>query len=188
MVSKLTGGLDGLAKQRKVEVVHGVARFASAHSLRVGDREITFENCIIAAGSQAATLPGLPDDPRIIDSTGALAPDGVPGRLLVIGGGIIGLEMACVYDALGAKVTVVELLDQLMFGADPDLVRPLAKRIGSRYQDVLLGSRVEGITAQKNGSRCRSATRDRGSSTRCWSRSGGCPTATRSTPPPPASR
>ncbi|HZE06495.1 MAG TPA: dihydrolipoyl dehydrogenase [Solirubrobacteraceae bacterium] len=151
VVDRLTGGLSGLAKQRKVEVVQGVGRFTGPSSLTVGDREITFENCIIAAGSQSATLPGLPEDERIIDSTGALSPSSVPGRLLVIGGGIIGLEMACVYDALGAKVTVVEMLDQLIPGADPDLVRPLARRIGARYQDVLTGTRVQSIRAQKNG-------------------------------------
>jgi dihydrolipoamide dehydrogenase len=151
VVERLTGGLDGLAKQRKVEVVHGSAVFTGPSTLRVGDREISFENCIIAAGSQAATIPGLPDDPRVVDSTGALSPGSVPGRLLVIGGGIIGLEMACVYDALGAKVTVVEMLEQLMTGADPDLVRVLAKRIGARYEDVLTGTRVESVKAQKNG-------------------------------------
>ncbi len=151
VVDRLTGGLGGLAKQRKVEVVHGSATFTGPSTLTVGDREISFENCIIAAGSQAATIPGLPDDPRVIDSTGALSPSSVPGRLLVIGGGIIGLEMACVYDALGSKVTVVEMLDQLMTGADPDLVRVLAKRIGARYEDVLTGTRVESVKAQKNG-------------------------------------
>ena len=151
VVERLTGGLGGLAKQRKVEVVHGSATFTGPSTLRVGDREITFENCIIAAGSQAATIPGLPDDPRVIDSTDALSPSEIPGRLLVVGGGIIGLEMACVYDALGAKVTVVEMLDQLMTGADPDLVRVLAKRIGARYEDVLTGTRVESVKAQKNG-------------------------------------
>jgi dihydrolipoamide dehydrogenase len=151
VVERLTGGLGGLAKQRKVEVVHGSATFSGPSTLRVGDREISFENCIIAAGSQAATIPGLPDDPRVIDSTDALSPPDIPGRLLVIGGGIIGLEMACVYDALGAKVTVVEMLDQLMTGADPDLVRVLAKRIGARYEDVLTGTRVESVKAQKNG-------------------------------------
>jgi dihydrolipoamide dehydrogenase len=151
VVNQLTDGLAGLAQRRKVEVVHGSAHFVSPTALVVGDREITFENCIIAAGSQAASIPDLPDDPRIIDSTGALSPSALPGRLLVIGGGIIGLEMACLYDALGAKVTVVEMLDHLLTGADPDLVRPLAKRIGARYEDVLLGSRIEGLRAQKNG-------------------------------------
>ncbi len=151
VVQKLTGGLVTLAKQRKVEVVRGVGRFTGPHSLSVGEREITFEHCIIAAGSQAASVPGLPADPRIIDSTGALSPASVPGRLLVIGGGIIGLEMACVYDALGSRVTVVEMLDQLMTGCDADLVRPLAKRIGARYEDVFTGARVAGVKAQKNG-------------------------------------
>ncbi len=151
VVEQLTGGLAVLAKQRKVEVVRGTGRFSGPHSLSVGEREIGFENAIIAAGSQAATVPGLPADERIIDSTGALSPASVPGRLLVIGGGIIGLEMACVYDALGAKVTVVEMLDQLMTGCDPDLVRPLAKRIGSRYQDIFLSTRVTGAKSQKNG-------------------------------------
>jgi dihydrolipoamide dehydrogenase len=153
VVDRLTGGVEQLAKQRKVEVIHGEAEFVSPTALRVGDREVSFENCIIAAGSESATIPGLPDDPRVIDSTGALSPSEVPKRLLVIGGGIIGMEMACVYDALGAKVTVVEMLDQLIPGADADLVRPLAKRIGARYTDVLLGARVEGVRAQKNGLR-----------------------------------
>jgi dihydrolipoamide dehydrogenase len=151
VVEGLTGGLGGLAKQRKVDVIHGSATFVDGSTLRVGDRDVTFEHCIIAAGSQAATIPNLPDDPRIIDSTGALSPDEIPKRLLVIGGGIIGLEMACVYDALGSKVTVVEMLPQLMTGADPDIVRPLAKRIGSRYEAVLLDTRVEEVRAQKNG-------------------------------------
>jgi dihydrolipoamide dehydrogenase len=151
VVDRLTGGLVGLAKQRKVEVVHGSATFSGPHALVVGDREITFENCIIAAGSQAARIPGLPEDPRIIDSTGALSPSEIPKRLLVVGGGIIGLEMACVYDALGAKVTVVEMLDHLLTGCDPDIVRPLAKRIGARYEDVLLKNLVAEVRAQKNG-------------------------------------
>jgi dihydrolipoamide dehydrogenase len=151
VVDRLTDGLAGLAKQRRVEVIHGVGRLTGPSSLSVGDREITFQNCIIAAGSQAATIPGLPEDERIIDSTGALSPASIPGRLLVVGGGIIGLEMACVYDALGAKVTVVEMLDHLLAGCDPDLVRPLAKRIGGRYEDVLLKTRVAAIKAQKNG-------------------------------------
>jgi dihydrolipoamide dehydrogenase len=151
VVDKLTGGLVGLAKRREVEVIHGVGKLTGPTSLTVGEREITFENLIIAAGSQAAKIPGLPDDERIIDSTGALSPSSIPGRLLVIGGGIIGLEMACVYDALGAKVTVVEMLDHLLTGCDSDLVRVLAKRIGARYEDVLLSSKAESIKAQKNG-------------------------------------
>lgn len=151
VVDKLTGGLVGLAKRRDVEVIHGVGKLIGANSLAVGDREVTFDNLIIAAGSQPATIPGLPDDERIIDSTGALSPASIPGRLLVIGGGIIGLEMACVYDALGAKVTVVEMLDHLLTGCDSDLVRVLSKRIGGRYEDVLLSTKAESIKPQKNG-------------------------------------
>lgn len=151
VVDKLTGGLAGLARQREVEVIHGVARFEGPNALRVADRTVTFENCIIAAGSQAAELPDLPDDPRIIDSTGALAPDQLPQRLLVIGGGIIGLEMATVYDALGSKVTVVELLDQLIPGCDPDLVKPLQQRISKRYEDIRLETKVVSVEAQKSG-------------------------------------
>jgi dihydrolipoamide dehydrogenase len=151
VVDRLTGGLSQLAKQRKVEVIHGEGRFTGANALQVGEREVSFASCIIAAGSEAARIPGLPDDPRVIDSTGALSPDEIPGKLLVIGGGIIGLEMACVYDALGTTVTVVEMMDQLIPGTDPDLIRPLAKRIGERYGDVLLGTRVDAVRAQKNG-------------------------------------
>ncbi len=151
VVDRLTGGLVGLAERRDVEVIHGVGKLTGANSLAVDDREITFENCIIAAGSQAARIPGLPEDERIVDSTGALSPSSIPDRLLVIGGGIIGLEMACVYDALGAKVTVVEMLDHLLTGCDPDLVRVLSKRIGGRYQDVLLSTKAESVKAQKNG-------------------------------------
>jgi dihydrolipoamide dehydrogenase len=151
VVARLTGGLTGLARQRRVEVIHGVGRFTGPSTLAVGDRQITFANAIIAAGSQAATIPGLPDDPRVIDSTGALSPQEIPRRLLVIGGGIIGLEMATVYDALGSEVTVVEMLDQLIPGADIDLVKPLAKRIGARYEEVLTSTRVEGVTAHEQG-------------------------------------
>jgi dihydrolipoamide dehydrogenase len=151
VVDRLTGGLGQLAKQRSVEVIRGDARLLGPHSLQVGEREVTFENCIIAAGSESARIPGLPDDPRVIDSTGALSPDSIPERMLVIGGGIIGLEMACVYLSLGTKVTVVEMLDQLIAGADPDLVKPLAKRLSDRGVEILLGRRVEGVRAQKNG-------------------------------------
>ncbi len=129
VVGKLTGGLAGLAKQRKVEVVTGVASLTGPNTVQVGDRAITFDNCIIAAGSEAASIPAIPDDPRIFSSTGALELPQVPKRLLVVGCGIIGLEMATVYDALGSKVTMVELLDQLIPGCDPDLVKPLHKRI-----------------------------------------------------------
>jgi dihydrolipoamide dehydrogenase len=151
VVTKLTGGLGGMAKQRKVEVVTGEAQFTGKNSVKVGDREISFDNCIIAAGSEPVKLPFIPDDPRVIDSTGALSPEELPKRLLVLGGGIIGLEMATVYDALGTKVTVVEMMDQLIPGCDPDLVRPLRKRIESRYEAVLTGVQVTAVKAQKNG-------------------------------------
>ncbi|MDQ6835099.1 MAG: dihydrolipoyl dehydrogenase, partial [Actinomycetota bacterium] len=151
VVLTLTGGLATLAKQRQVEVIRGPGYFTGPHSLSVGEREISFEHCVIAAGSRAAMIPGLPEDPRILDSTGALSPATLPGQLLVIGGGIIGLEMACVYDALGTKVTVVEMLDQLMTGCDPDLVKPLAKRIASRYEGIHLGARVAGVRAREDG-------------------------------------
>ena len=151
VVAKLTGGLAGLARQRKVEVLTGVGRFAGPNLLAVGEETVSFEHCIIAAGSQAATLPGLPEDPRIVDSTGALSLAEIPERLLVIGCGIIGLEMATVYDALGSKVTLVEVLDALIPGCDPDLVRPLQKRIAKRYEEIMLSTRVAGITAQKKG-------------------------------------
>ncbi len=157
VVRKLTDGLAGLAKKRGVRVVRGTGRFTSPHELAVegpdGGQTLAFSSCIIAAGSQPARIPGLPDDPRVMDSTGALALDEVPGRLLVIGGGIIGLEMATVYDALGARVTVVEMLDQLIPGCDPDLVAPLAKRIGRRYDAIHLGTRVAGVEAGDDGLR-----------------------------------
>jgi dihydrolipoamide dehydrogenase len=151
VVARLTSGLDGLARQRKVEVVHGTAEFTGPHELRVGDRTISFANCIIAVGSTAATLPGLPDDERIVDSTGALAFSEVPKRLLVVGCGIIGLEMACVWDALGSKVTMVELCDQLIPGCDTDLLRPLQKRITPRYEAIHLSTKVGQIKQQKSG-------------------------------------
>jgi len=157
VVAKLTGGLRVLARQRKVEVVRGAARFVGAHELEVlgasGPLRIRFEQCIIAAGSEAARLPGLPDDPRILDSSDALEVPDFAGGLLVIGGGIIGLEMACVYDALGARVSVVELTAQLMPGCDPDLVRPLERRIRSRYQQILLSTQVSGVERQAEGLR-----------------------------------
>ena len=153
VVDKLTGGLGGMAKQRKVEVVTGVAKFTGPKSVAVDGREIKFDSCIIAAGSSSVKLPFLPDDPRIIDSTGALSPDDVPGRFLVIGGGIIGLEMATVYHALGAKVTVVEMLDQLIPGADADLIRPLHSRVKERYAGILLSTQVTAVKASKSGLR-----------------------------------
>ena len=152
VVSKLTGGLDGLAKRRKVEVVHGRARFTGPNAIDVDGKAIEFTHCIVAVGSTPADLPFLPeDDPRVMDSTGALEIEEVPERLLVIGGGIIGLEMATVYDALGAKVTVVELTDQLIPGCDPDLVKPLHKRIAGRYEAIHLGVGVKDVKAQDDG-------------------------------------
>ena len=156
VVRRLTGGISGLAKQRKVSVVTGVARFVDAHHLEVsapaGKKQIVkFDQCIIAAGSQAVKLPFIPDDPRVIDSTGALELGDVPGHMLVIGGGIIGMEMAQVYSALGAKITVVEMLGQLMTGADPDLVRPFARRMEKRYEKIMLKTRVTRVEAQKDG-------------------------------------
>jgi len=155
VVAKLTGGLKVLAKQRKVEVLRGSGRFVSPNVLEVmgasGSERIRFEQCIIAAGSEALRLPGLPDDPRIIDSTGALELPEFSGALLVIGGGIVGLEMACVYDALGTRVSVVELTSQLMPGCDADLVRPLEKRIRARYQEILLSTKVAGVVAEPAG-------------------------------------
>jgi len=156
VVGRLTKGLSGLAKQRKVEVVQGKGKFASAHTLQVetpgGTKTISFDHCIIAAGSSVARIPGFPyEDKRIIDSTGALEIPAVPERLLVIGGGIIGLEMATVYDALGAKITVVEMLDSLIPGADKDVVRPLAKRIERRYEKILLKTKVARIEPEKAG-------------------------------------
>ena len=156
VVRKLVGGLSVLAKQRKVEVVQGVGKFASPHVMEVtGDdgkvQKIRFDQCIIAAGSEPIKLPFIPDDPRVIDSTGALELGGVPKRLLVIGGGIIGLEMATVYSSLGAKLSVVELTGQLMPGADPDLVRPLEKRLKARYEQILLNTKVTGCTAKPDG-------------------------------------
>jgi len=151
VVEKLTGGLVGLAKQRKVEVIHGVASLTGPNTVQVGDRTVSFDNCIIAAGSQAAMIPNLPDDERVINSTDALSPKSVPKRLLVIGGGIIGLEMATVYDALGSKVTVVELLPQLITGCDQDLVKVLQKRIANRYEAIHVETEVVSVEAKKNG-------------------------------------
>ena len=156
VVAKLTGGLAGMAKQRKVTRVHGNGKFISANEIEVetadGKKIVRFEKCIIAAGSQAVKLPGLPwDDKRLMDSTDALLLEEIPQRLLVVGGGIIGLEMACVYEALGAKVTVVELLDQLMPGADIDLVKPLSTRLGKRYEGIYLKTKVTKIEAEKKG-------------------------------------
>jgi dihydrolipoamide dehydrogenase len=157
VVTRLTNGLNVLAKQRKVEVLQGLGQFVDANHIEVAQgakrRVVGFKYCIIASGSESARLPGLPDDPRIMDSTAALELPEKVKRLLVIGGGIIGLELACVYDALGAKVTVVELTDGLMPGCDRDLVRPLEKRIRARYEQILLATRVAAIEPLRNGLR-----------------------------------
>ncbi len=157
VVGKLTGGLALLAKQRKVDVVRGVGRFVGPNVIAVtgteGTERIRFEQCIIAAGSEAVRLPGLPDDPRVIDSTGALEIEPFTGPMLVVGGGIIGLEMACVYEALGTPVSVVELTGQLMPGCDPDLVRPLERRIRARYAQILLNTKVTSVEALDAGLR-----------------------------------
>ncbi len=155
VVKKLTGGLAALARQRKVTVVRGSGKFLSPHVVEVthagGSERIGFEQCIIAVGSEPVRLPFVPDDPRVIDSTGALELPANPGRLLVIGGGIIGLEMACVYEALGAKVSVVELTSQLIPGCDADLVKPLEKRLRARYSEILLQTRVTAVAATADG-------------------------------------
>jgi dihydrolipoamide dehydrogenase len=155
VVKRLTGGLTGLAKQRKVRVVTGQGKFTSANTLRVetaeGARVVRFNNAIIAAGSEPA-IPGfIPSDPRIWDSTSALEMSFIPKRMLVLGGGIIGLEMATVYYSLGAGITVIEMMDQLMPGADPDIVAPLAKRIGKLYDKILLKTKVTAVSAEPAG-------------------------------------
>jgi dihydrolipoyl dehydrogenase len=155
VVGRLTQGLAGLAKQRGVEVMTGAARFLGPTLLSVegadGSTTVSFDHCIVASGSSSARLPGLPDDPRVMDSTGALELREIPQRLLVIGGGIIGLEMATVFDALGSKVTVVELMDSLIPGCDKDLVKPLHKRIAQRYEAIHLKTKVESVRARDDG-------------------------------------
>ncbi len=156
VVGRLTKGLVSLAKQRKVTTLQGVGKFESPNLIAVetaeGVKRVSFDACIIAAGSRVARIPGFPyDDARLMDSTGALALADIPRRLLVIGGGIIGLEMACVYDALGAKVTVVELADGLIPGADRDLIRPLAKRIEKRYEAIYLNTKVAKLEPRPEG-------------------------------------
>ena len=156
VVGQLTGGLSGLAKGRKVEVVQGYGRFTGPNMIEVigdsGKTNVSFDQCIIAAGSEPVNLPFIPkDDERVIDSTGALELKDIPKRMLILGGGIIGLEMACVYDALGSKISVVEFMDQLMPGADKDIVKPLHKRIEGRYENIWLKTKVTAVEAQKKG-------------------------------------
>ncbi len=156
VVSRLTGGLSGLAKQRNVRVVTGSGNFTGPHELEVAGRDgrqtLSFTNAIIAAGSEPVHLPGLPwDDSRLMDSTDALELSDIPGKLLVIGGGIIGLEMACVYASLGSSVTIVELMDQLMPGTDKDLVRPLQKLLKQRCDEICIETKVDSIEATNDG-------------------------------------
>ncbi|MEO0370861.1 MAG: dihydrolipoyl dehydrogenase [Pseudomonadota bacterium] len=155
VVKQLTGGLDGLSKGRKVKVVRGMGTFTGPNMIEVvheGQKtSVSFDHCIIAAGSEPVNLPFIPEDDRIIDSTGALELKDVPDRMLILGGGIIGLEMACVYDALGSKITVVELMDQIIPGADKDIVKPLHKRIEGRYDEIKLKTKVTAIGALDEG-------------------------------------
>ncbi len=156
VVGQLTGGLTGLAKARKVTTVKGTGKFTGPNMIEVVEdgkvTTVSFDQCIIAAGSEPVHLPFLPhDDERVIDSTGALELKDIPKRMLVLGGGIIGLEMACVYDALGSKVTIVELMDQIIPGADKDIVKPLHNRIKGRYENILLKTKVTAMEAQKKG-------------------------------------
>ncbi|WP_416235294.1 dihydrolipoyl dehydrogenase family protein [Paracoccus sp. (in: a-proteobacteria)] len=154
VVERLTGGLGLLARKRGVTVLQGVGRLSGPNTLAVvgpdGESSISFDQCIIAVGSEPVTLPIMPpDDPRIINSTSALELSEVPKRLLVLGAGIIGLEMATVYDALGSDVEIVEMQDQIMPGADKDIVKPLKDRISQRYRAVRLRARVTAVDAQK---------------------------------------
>lgn len=156
VVKKLTGGLAMMAKQRKVEVVEGVGAFSGSHTLEVAANDgstttVKFEQAIIAAGSQPIALPFIPEDPRVIDSTGALQLADTEGDMLVLGGGIIGLEMATVYSALGSKISVVEMLDQIMPGTDKDLVDPYFKRIKKHYESVMLKTSVTKVEAKEDG-------------------------------------
>ncbi len=157
VVGKLTGGLTGLAKARKVKTVQGYGRFTGPNMIMVEGPDgettrVSFDQCVIAAGSEPVKLPFVPhDDERVIDSTGALELRDIPKRLLVLGGGIIGLEMACVYEALGSKITVVELMDQIIPGADKDIVKPLHARIKDKYENILLKTKVTAVEAQKSG-------------------------------------
>ena len=155
VIGQLTNGLKGLAKQRKVEVAEGNASFISATQLKISgsdERTVDFKNAIIAAGSSVVRIPGFPyEDERLIDSTGALELKDIPERLLVVGGGIIGLEMSCVYQALGSKITVVELSETLIPGCDRDLVKPFQKRVSGLFENIYLGTRVTEMQSASNG-------------------------------------
>lgn len=156
IVSRLTGGLNGLAKQRKVQVVNGIGTFLDPNHVEVVGNDgkqtiVRFEKAVIAAGSEAVKLPFIPEDPRVIDSTGALELKDIPKRMLVIGGGIIGLEMATVYHSLGTKITVVEMLPGIVAGADKDIVKPYQTRIQKRYEAIWLETRVTKVEATPAG-------------------------------------
>ncbi|MBY0498191.1 MAG: dihydrolipoyl dehydrogenase [Nitrosomonas sp.] len=156
VINKLTKGLKALAKQRKVTIIHGTGKFATPHLIQVetseGVKTVSFDNCIIAAGSSVTRIPGFPyDDPRLMDSTDALQLSDIPQRMLIIGGGIIGLEMATVYDALGSRISVVEWMNQLIPGADTDLVKPLYRRIKKRYEAIYLETKVTRIETGRTG-------------------------------------
>jgi dihydrolipoamide dehydrogenase len=155
VIGKLTGGLTGMAKLRKVNVVHGVASFVDANHVKVvadgKEKTIRFENAVIAVGSQAVKLPFLPDDPRVVDSTGALKLQSIPKRMLVIGGGIIGLEMGTVYSTLGTRLDVVEMMDGLMMGADRDLVKVWQKFNAKRFDNLMLNTKTVKAEATKEG-------------------------------------
>jgi dihydrolipoamide dehydrogenase len=158
VVGKLTGGLGVLARQRKIPHIEGRARFLDPRRLAIEpvsgeSRELSFEQAIVATGSSPVMLPGFPESERILDSTSALEIADVPGRLLVVGGGYIGLELGTVYAALGSRVTVVEMTDGLLPGVDRDLVRPLARKLESRFDEILLGTRVASTKEQKDGVR-----------------------------------
>lgn len=154
--SQLTTGLAGLAKQRNVKIVQGYGRFLSDHKIVVEHHDVTqeieFEHCIIAVGSKPVRIPSFPnDDPRIMDSTDALNIEEIPNNLLILGGGIIGLEMATIYHALGSQISIVEMQDQIIPGCDKDLIRPLMQRINKRYQDIFLSTRVDSVKSQPDG-------------------------------------
>jgi len=151
VVGKLTGGLAAMAKMRKVTVMQGVASFTGPNTLSVDGKPLRFANAIIAVGSQAAKLPFLPDDPRIVDSTGALELPGVPKKMLIIGGGIIGLEMGTVYSTLGTRLDVVEMMDSLMLGADRDLVAVWEKYNKERFDNVMLKTKTTKVEAAPKG-------------------------------------
>ncbi len=152
VVTKLTGGLEQMAKQRKVNRKTGEAKFVDAHTVSINGENLTFKQCIIAAGSQVFKLPGMPwDDERLMDSTDALEMREIPGSMLIIGGGIIGLEMAAVYSALGTEITIVEMMDQIIPGADKDLVRPLMQHIKKQYKEIKLKSKVTACVATTKG-------------------------------------